>query len=568
MSGGARLALALLAGGCAAPAGEELVPAVAELDYRLSYDPAASAPVWRVELEGGGFGAARGLVVELENWGEWMRLDGYYLRALTAEPPLVRRPGTNEFELVPPPDWDGHLRVSYELALAELGSPARETFGALPYRAASYTHGVSANTLLALAYEDGPARVERSLTVAVPAGWTVFSGWSGAVAPGTRIAMESGGNTALSFGLPRAQLSEPGLEIVQWGGESDVTAALADFARRFVALAATRTGIPAAPVLRLVVLEPGMGGTQLDGAIVIGHPESFERGQNPHTLHFLAHEIFHDWLGGKLRPGGEGEGLAWFWEGFTEYLSLRLLAEAGLVTPEWFAERLGEHEQAVSALASFGATAFADPSVAWRDPAIEPLTYGGSALVAFALDVELHRRGAPDLAALLGELAAEDDGRFTRASLEAWVTRAVGAEFWRARFVAPVTSTLRADLLAAGFVEEERPASFAYVGVRLDQPGPFGTVVAVDPDGPAHGIVLLGDRVSGLTPTHAELAPPATLAPDFPFGLAYYDPEAERVRFDVERGAEHFELWLTPRRLEGLTRRLAPGVGFARFLQD
>jgi hypothetical protein len=534
----------------------------------LSYDPAARAPVWRVELEGRGFDAARGLLFELENWGEWLRLDGYYLRALTAEPPLVRRPGTNEFELAPPPDWDGRLRVTYELALAELGSSARETYGALPYRAASYAHGVSANTLLALDFEDGPARIERSLTVSVPAGWTVFSGWSGAVAPGARIPMGDGGNTALSFGVPRAQLVEPGLEVIQWSGAHDVTATLADFARRFVARAAQRTGMPASPVLRLVVLEPGMGGTRLDGAIVIGCPESSESARNPYTLHFLAHEIFHDWLGGKLRPGGEGEGLAWFWEGFTEYLSLRLLAEAGLVTPEWFAERLGEHERTVRALAGFGSIAFADPNVAWRDPAIEPLAYGGSALAAFALDVELQRRGAPDLATLLGELALENDGRFSRASLEAWITRAVGPEFWRERFVAPATSTLDADLLAAGFVEEERETSFAYVGLRLDQPGPFGTVVAVDPAGPAQGVVEPGDRVTGLTPTHGELAAPASLAPDFPFGLAYYDASAERARLDVERGGEHLELWLTPRSIEASTRRLVPGAGFGRFLQD
>jgi hypothetical protein len=561
-------ALALLALAAAHLAGGE---EDARIAYRLAYDADARAPAWTVAIDGRGFAGVSALVLELEDWGEWLRLDGYYLRALASDPPLVRREQRDEWDLARPEGWDGAFTVRYDLALAELGSPARELFDGLPYRARTYACGVSANTLMQVSWSGGPARAVRTLALDLPAGWTAVTGWGGTQSGDAAISIpENARNTLLSFGEPRAAARAAcagfALEITQWGGERDVTAELAEFARRFLETCTQALGSPPADVLRLVVTEPGQGGTRLDGAIVLGVPEGLGP-EHPYTQHFVAHELFHEWLGGRV-VSAEGERLAWFWEGFTEYLSLRHLVRAGLAPPAWLAERLREHEAELVRLDLIGAAAFADPEVNWRDPAREPLAYKGSALTAFALDVALRARGEPGLDALVRDLLAAEGGRYTLASLRAWLVARDLAGFWDAHVAAPFASTLAADLVAAGFVAHETPQPLAYVGVRLDQDGPFGTVVAVDPDGPSAGKVQVGDVVSGLTPTREHVAGAEAAAPEYPFGLAYYEADAAEVRVDVERGGERVEVFVAPRRIDGPPRtEYEPGPALAEFFE-
>ena len=137
-----------------------------------------------------------------------------------------------------------------------------------------------------------------------------------------------------------------------------------------------------------------LGGTRTDGAIAVGCPAGLQGDAHAYTLHFLAHELFHDWLGGQLQST-EGERLAWFWEGFTEYASLWQLAQQGAVSRAWFAQRVLDWEADLAGNENWGELAFADPDVDWRDGVIEPLAYKGSALLAFELDVTL--REAPAL---------------------------------------------------------------------------------------------------------------------------------------------------------------------------
>jgi hypothetical protein len=103
------------------------------------------------------------------------------------------------------------------------------------------------------------------------------------------------------------------------------------------------------------------------------------------------------------------------------------------------------------------------------------------------------------------------------------------------------------------------------VGVRLDREGPFGTVVAVDADGPSAGKILVGDIVTGLTPTHEPIPGAEDAGPEFPFGLAYYEL-APSVRIDVERGATHEQVWVAPRTVLGPpVVVLEPGPELDRF---
>jgi hypothetical protein len=560
------IALASLAHACSTLVAPDRGAAIPRAEYRLRYDPTVREPAWEIELRVQGLASVHGLALVLEDWGSWTRVDAYYLRGLRSDPPLRRDPDDRSRFLVDaPPGWDGRLDLHYELPTADLGSGAREHLGLLPYRAPTYSLGFSANTLLRAAWDGMPAEFEPRLEISVPQDWTIATG----LAPSARGKLSTTipstvGNTVLSFGVPRAVAADPSsslpIEVVQWGGNEAKASEVLHFAEVYLSACTAATGLPPTGPMHLIVTEPGFGGTRVDGAIALGCPAGLDPEEDAGTLHFVAHELFHDWLGGRLRSASDDESLCWFWEGFTDYLSLYELAKTGLVSRVWFAQRLSEYEKRANAAKGRDEHAYADPSVAWRDPEIEPLAYQGSALVAFSLDVALRRLGKTELMELIRALASTNGGRYELADLRAWVEAQGLADFWRERFEKPAPHTLREDLVEIGFVAREGDEPIPYVGVQLDREGPFGKVVAVDPSGPAQGIVEPGDEVKGLTPTREDRprVPPELAAP-YRFGLDLYEPKAERVRVDVMRDGQRQELWVKPRTIAGgRTTRLVP----------
>jgi hypothetical protein len=561
-----RLVFALLAPGCSATGAPDRGAPFPRVEYRLRYDPALRDAAWEIELRGRGLAEVHGLALVLEDWGEWTRVDDYYLRDLRSDPPLRRDPeDRTRFRVDAPRGWNGDLKLSYEIPAAELGSGAREHHGLLPYRAPTYSLGFSANTLMHAVWDGMPAEFAPAIEISVPPDWTIATG----LAPSSRgrlstVIPASTGNTVISFGRPRsvAASSDPALpiEVVQWGGKEEKASSVLRFADVYLSACTSATGMPPTGPMHLIVTEPGFGGTRVDGAIALGCPTDLDPQEDGGTLHFVAHELFHDWLGGRLRSATDDESLCWFWEGFTDYLSLWELASSGLVSRAWFAERLATCERRANAVKGRDEYAYADPQVPWRDSEVEPLAYQGSALLAFSLDVALRRCGKPGLMALIRHLGASKGGRYELADLRAWIEGQGLPEFWRERFEKPSPHTLREDLVEIGFVPREDDEPIPYLGVQLDREGPFGTVVAVDPSGPAHGIVEPGDQVHGLTPTREDRpSVPPELAAPYRFGLDLYEPKAEQVRVDVMRDGTRQELWVKPRTIAGgRTTRLVP----------
>lgn len=558
------LGAALVSLACATPL---LAAQAARIETRLTYVADERAPLWRVEI------SARGLAeppeLELENWGEWLRLDDYYLRDLVAEPPLERQEERQRFRVRVPEEagrWDGELRLAYDLPVVDVASHARERFGLLPFRTGRYTYGFSANTLMAV-----EADAERWIEIVGPPGARIASGFGPPATTRLRARIPEGfGNTAIAIGTPVAEArGEAGgvpVHVVQLGGAAPIAEPLARFAERFLETCTRALGVPPSRELSLIVTEPGFGGTRTDGAISVGCPEGFDGTADAGTLHFLAHELFHDWLGGRLQAR-QGERLAWFWEGFTDYLSLWHLTALDLVPRERFAARLLELEAELAQNEHWGRVSFADLEVSWRDPAIEPLAYHGSALAAFALDVALREAGKPGLGELLRALLAQDGGRYELASIRAWILEQGLEPTWEEHFVAGRRVAPRPLLVGIGYEEVLRPRELAYVGLRLDADGPFGAVAAVDPDGPSAGLVRTGDVVSGLTPTHDAIEGAEAAAPEYPFGLAHYEP-TERVRIDVHRQGERLEIWVAPRRIAGPPASvLQPGAELDAFFR-
>jgi predicted metalloprotease with PDZ domain len=56
------------------------------------------------------------------------------------------------------------------------------------------------------------------------------------------------------------------------------------------------------------------------------------------------HELMHNWIGCKIRNGGQPNDMqmAWFSEGFTEYFALKNMLKGGFVTTEQYMDRLND----------------------------------------------------------------------------------------------------------------------------------------------------------------------------------------------------------------------------------
>jgi predicted metalloprotease with PDZ domain len=292
--------------------------------------------------------------------------------------------------------------------------------------------------------------------IGAPEGWTVATGLAGVSGNVQEGKFPEGyENGVISMGRPVAvalqEDSKLPIEVVQWGGSPGPALPVRDFARAYVAQCIAATGTPPRQPIRLLITEPHSGGTRSDGSIAIACPDPASGPLKAGTLHFVAHELFHDWLGGQLRPVDGGERLAWFWEGFTDYLSLWLLVRAGLVEPETFAARMQDYDDTIAGNEHRKTVSYTDPQVNWRDPAIEPLAYKGSALLAFSLDVALRRAGHPGLMELVRALLARSDGRYDLDVLKAWIVGHGLETFWNERLAAPGVPDLAADFESAGF---------------------------------------------------------------------------------------------------------------------
>ncbi|TAH39487.1 MAG: hypothetical protein EYC70_01500 [Planctomycetota bacterium] len=546
--------LLLLAGPGRCP--QEAVPP--SLHYRVSYAGTERDSDWHVRVEGRGLAYGGGpLFLHLEDWGEWTEVDSYHLRNLTCDPPLRRHEGSRcDWLLDPPADWDGSLALQYDIATVELGSPVRGSHGLVPYRAPTYCFGFSTNTLITADRAGWDTKPRLTFRIEAPPDWTIASGLGG-VAVGVLEGQFPAeyDNGVISMGRPVAQDAERSavalIEVVQWGGGESVVPSVLDFARVFVNECARTSGRPPRQPIRLLITEPGFGGTRTDGSIAIGCPELGQGAMGPGTLHFVAHELFHDWLGGQLR--GEGERLAWFWEGFTDYLSLWHLARAGMVSHEWFAQRLLDYDRSLADNAHRGSAAYADPAVNWRDPEIEPLAYQGSALLAFSLDVALRRAGREGLMEMMRALLARPGGRYDLEALRSWLVDNGQAEFWERRFAVAATPDLAADLEFAGFEHKSVETTLTYLGIQLEGEGPFGRILAVDPQGPAAACgVRADDVVSGCWPVHQ---PPTVLGPEvstpYRFGLGLYQTDAKACNLGVRRGEQELEFAIPPRLIPG-----------------
>jgi hypothetical protein len=419
--------------------GSPIVPSgAARLDYRMECVLDGAPDRLVVDMEVNGLDPAmRDLAFEMPLWGEWIGLDEYYITRVRGEP-CVHHDLDNRFYWRPEltEDWDGRLAMHYEIPIVALGSEAQREHGLLPWRAATYVQAYSANTLVRLLvgaeFQDG----DRHLELVAPAALTIATGWGGDSKERQVLALApDADNTILFFGEPVASQESSGaggrIQVVQFGRAADRTALVLDLAQAVRAAFDASTGVEAPADEHIFITEPGFGGTHTDGAVVIGHPNVEANGRpDVGTDHFIAHELFHAWLPGVLGPGEDG--LEWFFEGFTDYLSLWHLASLGRITPQEFVDRLRVFDLMLHESPAAERISFADRTVNWREPAAETVAYKGGALLAFHLDAALRASGKPGLPQLFRDLCRGERATYTLARLREWVVAQGLEEFWRA----------------------------------------------------------------------------------------------------------------------------------------
>jgi len=532
-------------------------------EYTVRYEPEGS-PRLEIAVVASGLSAQARWALVLDGWGGWPEMGGAYVGVVRADPPLGPREGT-AFPVLAPTEWDGALRVTYTIPLLEIGSPEQRERTILPAASETYAVGALANTIARL-YADGrPAETSAGITVEGPEAWTVFAGWAGGSEGRQTSALPGAGENALfAIGRPvDVRLAEAGgvaCEVFQFAAGDGGAEKLLRVAAPFVEHVTRALGRPPPEPVRVCLTGTTGGGYLTDHGLVVGLPEGSPAWllDSPYYRHLVCHELFHIWLGHVLREA-ESERTVWFKEGFTEYLSLWHGAACGVLPREWLATRMLEIETDARGSA-FGAAAFADPSIGWRDGdgPYETMAYKGGAVLAFALDAELRSAGRPGLPAMVRAMMESGEQRYSTESIVERV-RAMGlAEFERRHISGLEAPSVREALLALGFEERETPAQLASIGLRTEEGAGFGRVVEIDPEGPAASAGFrIGDVIGGLAPARGdEISVGASVDTRFDFGLTMIEPIDEPVSVWVHRnGAEPVEVRVRPRLIPGGVRR-------------
>ena len=549
----------------------------ATVHYRLTYIADPEPGRLEIEVSAEGFDRReREVVAFLQNWGEWTEVEGY-LEGLEAEPPL-QQPGQAErmrFDL--PRRWNGSLELRYSIALNRHGDDVHRRHGLLPWRLGELGAGFAHNTLPVIYQGGEPVDARRTVEFHAPENMTIATGWGGLSLGEQQLELDHDiDQCMLFFGEPLAvrESEENGIsiQVVQFGDVNDITETLATMMEKLVPLYTESTAHDLGKPFRAFVtgIDPhGGGGIRTDHGIGVGYTENAD---SPYYLHTIAHEMFHEWLPGALPPLQAK--VVWFFEGFTDYLSLWHLVRAEVISADWFAERLQELDRDARSSERFGKVSYADPVLQWRDGdgPMETLAYKGGALLAFHLDAALYESGGPPLVRLIADLI-EEQGGYSLPTLRDWC-ESHGVESWFDHYVEagePVPP-LSEVLPHIGFPARETDVPMTYFGVELKSGGLTGEVISIDPEGPnlTKENLRVGDVIVDSGPRRTD---GATLkdgvSAAHPFGLVDFEVlhsidwwvEVER---DGERQRIAIEAWLSPG-ARGFEHRAPDGVELEFF---
>ncbi|MBI4348171.1 MAG: hypothetical protein HY553_15125 [Elusimicrobia bacterium] len=545
----AALLLALAAAAHAAPA--------PEIEYRVRYRPGDRRLEVRMALRG--LGPVANPAVALSDWGGWQTSRDPYLSEVSGAPGAVPRDGRFKPATPVTRDW----QLEYRLAVQEASDEKKLERSGLPVCGPTFCRFFSVNTLMRL--ESGPvlAGARRRLTFDLPPGWRAATGW-GRWTGKDSIPLDDvyeNGVILIGSDLRVATAAAAGTTVELWSAGVDAASSeeLLGYAASLYGLYSKQLGAPGGPPRIFVA---GMAG---DGTCTAHGLEfslrSSDRAVPDHMVQLLSHELFHLWLGIKIRV--EDWRFAWLQEGLTDYVALWGLWASGIDAGERFGAGLAdlEHRALAHPRAKEGVLARTD--IEWRKPEWEDLAYAKGAIVAFAADAELRRRGQGTLFAVLKDLAARGREPATPEAFRAALARrGLGAQarLWLDEAGLPPAGDLLTREL--GFELSREPRELSYLGLSLAADG--RTVEAVDPDGPAADAgVRPGDELEGWRATRNPGIGVGEDAPRFAFGLTLFHPGRE-VPLTLVRDGETRRLVIAAGSAQGgfrMTARPGPKTG-------
>ena len=147
--------------------------------------------------------------------------------------------------------------------------------------------------------------------------------------------------------------------------------------------------------------------------------------------HTMIHETVHLWNGHSLQPAGQEE---WFKEGFTDYLAVLIESRSGLFSPDIIMKRF----EKMYSRHYIGKVIQGSPESLResgnRKQEIRSLVYGGGALFALALDIEMRsvtkgKTGVDQLMKSLFENFAKAGKPYSDADVLQTVNRLTGQDF-------------------------------------------------------------------------------------------------------------------------------------------
>jgi predicted metalloprotease with PDZ domain len=378
--------------------------------------------------------------------------------------------GTWEFKATPVSRITYRLLADHDAATWQAGKDEVATrFDA------SYFFAGDAFFLVDYDRQGGPIRVDFDL----PAGWRVTSPWvtvdGKATAPLTVLAASADdlGTNVFAMGSdPARQVTAGGMQVT-WLSDSRVQsteAALLPLMERLPRAYSDFWG--AAPGDKLTVFflsDPDTDGGAFRNSFAMRFATPLRASERVVWEHTLGHELMHVWMNNAnagIHITGDGSAY-WFTEGFTDYLTVKLMRQAGLIDEALANQRLAnqirryEVGKRLSPDVGFGA-AGKEKHKHWE------LIYGGGAFFALLLDAELSRASPTAFRDALRAVQANPGVRYDNASMLARLDEHTGgrASALLAQVEKGMTlAQIRAALAPAGVSVEGFASDEVYVSL-------------------------------------------------------------------------------------------------------
>lgn len=243
---------------------------------------------------------------------------------------------------------------------------------------------------------DWPAR-PINVDFKLPKGWMVTSPWTSKGTVFTADNADNLGTNAFSMGQDKARQSTVGDLQLTWLSDSRIKAADQHLMPLLDTLPKAYTrfwdGSPGNKLTVFFLSDPDTDGVAFRNSFAMRLATPLRDSERVIWEHTFGHEIMHVWMNNSndgVRITGDGSAY-WFTEGFTDYLTVKLMRQSGLIDESLLQQRIANQIRRYQ----IGKRLSPDVSLAaagkqkhknWE------LIYGGGAMFALLLDAELSQQ--------------------------------------------------------------------------------------------------------------------------------------------------------------------------------